>query len=68
MQLFCADAKIFLKKDFQNFFAPQNTKELLSKIDHNPTTPPVVSPASFYSETVLKSEIFSPLELSNFAG
>ena len=48
MQLFSVDAKIFLKKNFKIFFAPQNIKKLPSKVAHNPTRPPVFSPASFY--------------------
>ena len=30
------------------FFAPQNIEKLLSKVAHNPTRPPVLSPASFF--------------------
>ena len=39
--------KYFLKK-FLNFFAPQNIEKLPSKVAHNPTRPPVFSPASFF--------------------
>ena len=44
MYLFNAVAKIFLKK----FFATQNIEKLPSKVAHNPTRPPVFSPASFF--------------------
>ena len=47
MQLFSADAKIFKKKSFKIFFAPQNIKNLPTKVAHNPTRPQVFSPASF---------------------
>ena len=48
MQLFNAVTKIFLKK-FQNLFLPpQNIEKLPSKVAHNPTRPPVFSPASFF--------------------
>ena len=46
MQLFSADAKIFLKK-FKFFFAPQNIKKPASKVAHNPTRPRVLIPAIF---------------------
>ena len=46
MQLFSADATIFLKK-LKFFFYPQNIKNLPSKVAHNPTRPRVFSPASF---------------------
>ena len=47
MQLFSADATIFSKK-IQIFLAPLNIEKLLSKVAHNPTRPPVFSPASFF--------------------
>ena len=37
-----------VKKDFEIFFAPQNIEKLPSKVAHNPTRPPVFSPASFF--------------------
>ena len=43
MQLFSADATILKKKKI----APQNIKNLPSKVAHNPTRPRVFSPASF---------------------
>ena len=46
MQLFSADATIFLKK-IEKTFAPQNIKKLPSKVADNPTRPTVFSPASF---------------------
>ena len=46
MQLLSADAKIFKKKN-QKFFCPPKHKKLPSKVAHNPTKPPVFSPASF---------------------
>ena len=46
MQLFSADAKIFLKK-FSKFFLTPKHKKTPLKIAHNPTRPPVFSPASF---------------------
>ena len=46
MQLFGADAKIFLKKK-SNFFCPPKHKKLPSKIAHNPTRPRVLIPAIF---------------------
>jgi hypothetical protein len=72
MQLFSADATIFKKKklNLKLFFFPQkNIEKLPSKVAHNPTRPPVFSPASFglETETLVKSEIFSSLKLSNFA-
>ena len=33
---------------FKNFFAPQNIEKLPKKVAHNPTRPPVFSPASFF--------------------
>ena len=39
--------KSFLK-NFKFFFAPQNIEKLPSKVAHNPTRPPVFSPASFF--------------------
>ena len=56
MQLFSADAMMFLEKSFLAFFAPQNIEKLSSKIAHNPTRPPVFSPAIIWlcgTETVL---------------
>ena len=47
MQLFSADAKIFSKKISIFFFASQNIKKIPSKVAHNPTRPPVFSPAIF---------------------
>jgi hypothetical protein len=32
---------------FKKFFAPQNLEKLPSNVSHNPTRPPVFSPASF---------------------
>jgi hypothetical protein len=61
----------YLKKKFQSFFAPQNIEKLPSKVAHNPTRPPSFQSSKFLlceTETVLKSEIFSSLKLSNFAG
>jgi hypothetical protein len=46
MQLFSAEATIF-KKELKNIFDPQNMEKLPSKVAHNPTRPPVFSPASF---------------------
>ena len=46
MQLFSADATMFLKKK-KFFFALQNIEKLPKKVAHNPTRPPVFSPASF---------------------
>ena len=46
-------------------------KKLPSKVAHNPTRLRVFSTASIWlcgTETVFKSEIFSSLKLSNFAG
>ena len=57
MQHFSADATVFLKiKKKKKKFAPQNIKKLPSKVAHNPTRPPVFSPASIWlcrTETVL---------------
>ena len=47
MQLFSGDATMFSKKISNFFFAPQNIKKMSSKVAHNPTRPPVFSPASF---------------------
>ena len=44
MQLFSADATIFLK----NLIAPQNIKKPASKVAHNPTRPRVLTPASIW--------------------
>ena len=41
-------AKKIFKKILKNFFAPQNLEKLPSKVAHNPTRPPVFSPASFF--------------------
>ena len=46
MQLFRADFEIFLRI-FQKKFCHPKHKKLPSKVAHNPTTPPVFSPASF---------------------
>ena len=54
MQLFSANATIFLKK-INFLFAPQNIKKPASKVAHNPTRPRVLTPASIWlcgTETV----------------
>ena len=48
MQLFSANATIFLEKKLKKTFAPQNIKKPASKVSHNPTRPRVLYPASFY--------------------
>ena len=35
-------------KNLKKIFAPQNIEKLHSKVAHNPTRPPVFSPASFF--------------------
>ena len=47
LQLFSANAKIFEREEFKKFFAPTNLKRFPSKVSHNPTRPPIFSPASF---------------------
>ena len=42
----CGRYNVF-KKILKNFFAPQNIEKLPKKVAHNPTRPPVFSPASF---------------------
>ena len=45
----CVRTKKLHKMEFKNddFFCPQNIEKLPSKVAHNPTRPPVFSPASF---------------------
>ena len=38
----------YFQKIFKKNFAPQNIKKHASKVVHNPTRPPVFSPASFF--------------------
>ena len=42
------EAQRILFKMSEFFFAPQNIEKLPSKVAHNPTRPPVFSPASFF--------------------
>ena len=48
MQLFSEDGTMFFKKLKKKNFAPQNIEKLPKKVAHNPTRPPVFSPASFF--------------------
>ena len=46
MPLFIADATIFKEKILKKF-CPPKYKKMSSNVAHNPTTPPVFSPANF---------------------
>jgi hypothetical protein len=63
MQLFCADATIFLKI-FKTFFAPENMKKTLSKVAHN--RPNYFFPYCQPAQNQPKSKIFF-IEISHLA-
>ena len=66
----CGRYNIF-KKILTFFFVPQNIEKLPWKVAHNPTRTTSFQPSKFFlceTETILNSEIFSSLKLSNFAG